>query len=226
MGFQIVEVENFPPVVQVNLDGAVFAHGFVSKNGDLSVDVKEFYYDLNGDKGHYVGAVNVPITDNAVSYVSVLSLAVLNVNTTSYPPIALHIRLARVLASGGFITQIIDERPFFTAANSGLLTPNMTPFNKGMSALVTGGDGSLACAVAVAATPPVNGWISVYVNGVSYKVGNGTKLGVPCYFSGDGGITARATGAIVTGDFLYWNGSLAGFQLDTADRIDFVYEAL
>ena len=87
-------------------------------------------------------------------------------------------------------------------------------------------DGDLATAVAVFATPPANSWATVFVNGVEYRVGNGTKAGVPCYFSGDGGVTARATGGITTGDFLYWNGMLAFFQLDGSDRIDFEYEAL
>lgn len=106
------------------------------------------------------------------------------------------------------------------------VTPNLSPFNKGMLALVTGGDGSLATATAVIETPPENGWIGVYVNGVSYRVGNGTKFTVDCYFSGDGGVSARATGDIIAGDFLYWNGSVASFQLDVSDRIDFEYESL
>jgi len=107
-----------------------------------------------------------------------------------------------------------------------LIASGPTPLNKWMPALVTGADNSLACATAMLGTPPLKSWVSVSVNGVEYRVGNGTKAGVPCYFSGDGGVTARATGTIVAGDFLYWNGSVAGFQLDGSDRIDFEYEAL
>jgi hypothetical protein len=99
-----------------------------------------------------------------------------------------------------------------------------TPLNKAMAAVVTGGDGSLATIVAFFATPLPTSWVEVLVNGVSYQVGNGTKFGVPCYFSGDGGSTARATGFVVAGDFLYWNGSVATFQLSVTDRIDFEYE--
>jgi hypothetical protein len=111
----------------------------------------------------------------------------------------------------------------FIAAN---IDANLSPLNKHMVALVTGGDNSLACATAIFSTPPVNAWALVLVNGLSYQVGNGIKVSVPCYFSGDGGITARATGALAAGDLLYWNGTVAGFQLDGGDRIDFVFEAL
>jgi hypothetical protein len=101
--------------------------------------------------------------------------------------------------------------------------------NKSMPAQTTTADGQLACATAIGATP--KGFVGVNANGVSYDPGNGTKIGVPCYFSGDGGTTARAQGAIVTGDSLYWNGSVAGFQLfggvggPPADLIDFVFSA-
>ena len=103
---------------------------------------------------------------------------------------------------------------------------NLTPLNKGMVAATTNTDNNLACTTAILATPPANSWVLVLVNGVEYKVGNGTKFGVSCYFSGDGGITARATGGIIGGDFLYWNGSVVGFQLDTNDRLDFVFDAI
>jgi hypothetical protein len=102
----------------------------------------------------------------------------------------------------------------------------LSPLNRDMQATITTSDNNLACPTAILSTPSVNSWIQVQVNGVSYKVGNGTKIGAPCYFSGDGGVTARATGWIISGDYLYWNGSVAGFQLDITDRIDFLFEAL
>lgn len=105
------------------------------------------------------------------------------------------------------------------------VTPNLSPANKGMAALVTSLDGDLATSVAVVSIPPANGWVGVRVNGVSYFVGNGVKTAVDCYFSGDGGVTARSFGGITSGDFLYWNGSVTLFQLDAGDRIDFEYEA-
>ena len=98
-----------------------------------------------------------------------------------------------------------------------------SPLNKDMTAATTINDNDLATATAIAATPI--GYVEVQVNGIGAVVGNGTKVGVDAYFSGDGGATARAVGAIVAGDLLYWNGSVAGFQLSPTDRIDFLYEA-
>lgn len=97
--------------------------------------------------------------------------------------------------------------------------------NHNMAASITTVDGSLACATVVATTPAVSsaagGYVGVSVNGVTALVGDGTKVAVDCYFSGDGGATARAMKAIVAGDSLYWNGSIAGFQLAVTDRLDF-----
>jgi hypothetical protein len=98
-----------------------------------------------------------------------------------------------------------------------------------MAASTTVLDGAVACATAVAATPAASsaagGYVGVLVNGIEVLVGDGTKIGVDCYFSSDGGATARAMKAIVAGDLLYWNGSVAGFQLASAtDKIDFSYE--
>ena len=106
--------------------------------------------------------------------------------------------------------------------------------NKSMPAQTTAADGQLACAIGIGATPM--GFVGVAVNGVSYDPGDGVSVGVPCYFSGDGGVTPRAQGAIVAGDLLYWNGGVlpgdAGFQLyggpvtpPQIDLIDFVFNA-
>ncbi len=99
--------------------------------------------------------------------------------------------------------------------------------NKQMAASTTTADGQVACATTVAQTPATSstngGWIEVLVNGVAYPVGDGVKT-TACYFSGDGGSTARTMKAVVSGDTLYWNGSHAGFQLSAAtDLVDFIY---
>lgn len=103
-----------------------------------------------------------------------------------------------------------------------------TTLNKGMVASTTASDEDLACLVPIAVTPsesPANGGqIDVRVNGVSYQVGNASKV-ADCYFSGDGGVTPRALTDVVAGDLLYWVGSIAGFELDAlTDRIDYVYD--
>lgn len=81
-------------------------------------------------------------------------------------------------------------------------------------------------------TPALGGQVDVFVNGIKAIVGNGNRLdlgdftnNVECYFSADGGATARTMAAIVTGDTLYWNGTNAGYDLLAADRVDINYEA-
>lgn len=106
----------------------------------------------------------------------------------------------------------------------GALSSDSSPtFQQDLTASVTASDNDQATATTVATTPAGNGAISVYVGGLRREVGDGTKTGVDCYFSGDAGTTARAFGAILSGDTMHWNGSVAGFELDTSDRIDWEY---
>jgi hypothetical protein len=98
-----------------------------------------------------------------------------------------------------------------------------------MTASTTTNDGDLACATAVTRTPATSstngGYGGVRVNGLHVVVGDGTKTGADCYFSGDGGTTARAMKSIVAGDQLYWQHTIAGYNLDAAtDKVDFVLD--
>lgn len=94
--------------------------------------------------------------------------------------------------------------------------------NKGMTASVTSADFQAACATTIAGTPANDSWVGVYVDGVLQTLGDGVKT-KDCYFSADGGTTARSIATITAGDTLYWVGSVAGFQLAATDLIDFVY---
>lgn len=74
----------------------------------------------------------------------------------------------------------------------------------------------------------VNGsYVAVKMNGVQYKVGDGT-INAPFYFSADGGVTPKSIAGIVAGDILYLGdigGSQVIFQVDTQDSFDFDYIA-
>lgn len=97
-----------------------------------------------------------------------------------------------------------------------------TTENKGMASEATSGDGDLACDTAIAKTPVFGGYVVVLIRGVQVSVGDGVKTKC-CYFSGDGGTTARAFADVAAGDKLYWNGSVAGYQLQAGWRTDFYY---
>lgn len=108
--------------------------------------------------------------------------------------------------------------------NSKLATPAGTAstLNKGMTASVTTADGQPATATTLGAKPA--GYPLVMVNGMGQELGDGVKT-KDCYFSADGGATARAISAIASGDSLRWNGSIAGYELATTDKIDVIFAA-
>jgi hypothetical protein len=81
----------------------------------------------------------------------------------------------------------------------------------------TTNNGDLACDSPIGNYPISN--VRVFVNGIEVNVGPN----LDCYFSPDGGITKRDVSTAKYGDFLYWNGGVAGYQIDHIDSIDFVY---
>lgn len=103
-------------------------------------------------------------------------------------------------------------------------TPSANPStsNKFMTASVTTTNGDLACATALSTTPNNGSYVGVIINGDYPEIGDGVKT-KDCYFSGDSGSTARAFNAIVSTDKLYWNGSIAGYQLTANDKVSFEY---
>jgi len=97
-----------------------------------------------------------------------------------------------------------------------------TDGNKDMTAEVTDAAVHRATATALAATPSGGGFIQVAVNGKIVSVG-GVAKDKDCFFTGNGGTDARAIGAAVAGDELYWVRANAEYSLDADDRIDFFY---
>jgi len=62
------------------------------------------------------------------------------------------------------------------------------------------------------------------VNGIEETSGDGVKT-KSAYFSVDGGTTARAISAIVSGDTLFWNGVIAGYELSGSDSGRLFYDS-
>ena len=76
--------------------------------------------------------------------------------------------------------------------------------------------------ITISNTPAGNGMVHIFINGQGpFTLGNGDKTS-EFFFSGDGGATARAIEDITAGDRLYFNALIAGFALDTTDRLSFV----
>ena len=64
--------------------------------------------------------------------------------------------------------------------------------------------------------------IRVMLNALEVEVGNGITLS-DCFFSDDGGSTAKTWTTVAQGDNLYWNGNNAPYQLESTDSMDFIY---
>ena len=72
-------------------------------------------------------------------------------------------------------------------------------------------------------TPFLDGVIDIRINGMSIEVSDDV-LESACYFSADGGTTRRLIADIEANDTLYWNGSIAGYELEASDDIEIRYQ--
>lgn len=106
-----------------------------------------------------------------------------------------------------------------SASNGQLTAARLTSTNQFETASATTNDGD-SSGVDIDSTP--EGMVQVFVNGFMVHL-KSDKTG-DCYFSSDAGVTARTIPNIALGDVLYWNGSIAGYQLDNTDKITLVYE--
>jgi len=100
----------------------------------------------------------------------------------------------------------------------------LTELDKALIPSATSSPGPDSTGIAIAVDPI--GWVGVYVNKTGpYELGDGVT-NTDCFFSDDGGTTAKAVSGIAAGDILYWNGHIAGFDLDpVTDTVDLVYVA-
>jgi hypothetical protein len=95
-------------------------------------------------------------------------------------------------------------------------------YKQSLNVLDTSGDNSMATTSGLSYTPINDTYVSIYVNGRNIEI-TGDKLG-SCYFSSDGGTTAKTIENLEKGDILYWNGLIAGFDLENAyDKIFLTY---
>ena len=72
-------------------------------------------------------------------------------------------------------------------------------------------------------TPFSDSLVTIKINGMEVNLSDGNKL-KECYFSRDGGSSSVLIQDIIAGDTLYWNGSIAGYQLDGTDDLDISYQ--
>lgn len=72
-------------------------------------------------------------------------------------------------------------------------------------------------------TPFQDSTVQVFLNGIALDESYNDRNG-DVYFSRDGGATAVPSGDLDAGDTLYWNGTLAGYELAGTDQFEVVYD--
>ena len=102
--------------------------------------------------------------------------------------------------------------------------PRLTTLDKDLTSAVTSGNDS-PTGLTITDTPALDGYVMVIINGLEAELGDGIKTR-DCYFTGDAGATARPIADIVATDELYWNGTIAGYELAASDVINFGYLAI
>lgn len=108
-----------------------------------------------------------------------------------------------------------------TVGVGGIKSAVPTTTDKDAASLVTTGNYQ-DTGVDITAAPKGDSYPSVSVNGIGISVGDGVRT-KECYFSVDAGANARALNAIVAGDSLYFNGTIAGYDLAITDKISLEY---
>lgn len=97
-----------------------------------------------------------------------------------------------------------------------------TGSDKNLTSNTTSGNYS-ATGIQISYTPFADSDVAVRINGIEVNLGGNRSS--ECYFSNDNGATARLIANITAGDELFWNGIIAGFELDGLDDIDIAYQA-
>ena len=113
---------------------------------------------------------------------------------------------------------IVQEFPVLTASK--LIVQNLTPN-------VTASDGDLLSNSSFTMAPMASSYIYITVNGVAVYAANGaSEQAIKSFYVTDSTDTiVRPQGSFIIGDIFHWNGSVAGYEIDTTDRIKLIYHA-
>jgi len=124
---------------------------------------------------------------------------------------------------GGSALSVAANGDSVAVGGSGVSAAVPVTVDKGKDPSTTSGDDA-ATGLTITKTPGGDGYVQVLINGIAVRLGDGSKTGCDCYFTGDAGATARAISAIAANDAFKWNGTIAGFELaNGSDRVDFLY---
>lgn len=124
---------------------------------------------------------------------------------------------------GGTTLSVLAANDSVGVTGSGVEASVPSASNKNMTASTTSSDGDSATATTVVAASANGSWYGLTVNGILVNLTE-DKLG-DAYISGDSGTTAKTFATVAASDTIHWNGSIAGYELATTDRLSLLYEA-
>jgi hypothetical protein len=129
-------------------------------------------------------------------------------------------------ATAGYLLSVDSSGDFQWVDNviggGGVQTPDDKSFILSNDVI---GDGQ-PTGVTISHTPLIDCYVGVFINGQEFEVGYGSTSSSSCYFSDDGGFTAKTINLpnnIEIGDELYWNESVAGVGLYNTWRVSLHY---
>lgn len=99
----------------------------------------------------------------------------------------------------------------------------LTYVDKSINPTPTSGN-SAPTGIIMSYSPYQDSYVTIEVNGISVELGDGVT-DKDTYFAGSGPGNATRIEEIRAGDELYWNGDIAGFDLEAGDEINLIYEA-
>ncbi len=118
----------------------------------------------------------------------------------------------------GITIQINNSGELTVVSSGGLSQPTYEEF----TAVSTSGNDSIVTGVTLGGTPNIYSRIEVFVNGQKQRLGDGVTT-KDCYFGTSG--SALSLTSLSSGDQLYWNGTIAEFELSASDKVEIVYES-
>ena len=186
---------------------------------EVTADAAGQTFGVNGNDG---GATAMPLTAAATSDVT-LRLTRADGGDIMLTGAGTFVNANGIVSSSmgtpALLVMIEDEEGTVGVVETGVNT--RVDYNKTASVTLNDGDTTGAT---ITYTPFSDSSVIVKVNGLQVNLGDGAK-DQACYFSADGGTTAKASVDIAAGDTLYWMGSIANYELESDDEIDIVYAA-
>lgn len=218
-----------------NVDSIVFRN--LDKNGIRLASLENFLTKrISGDKINGVITISDLADTNLYAIYKIESWERLDLtegggDDANSDGIKINVAIETV-SSGPGVTQStwqIGQSITYTTDAHGITSSSILPdgiltyVDKNINPIASTGNNS-STGVMMSYSPYQDSYVMVEVNGLSVEVGDGTK-DKDAYFSGNNGLVASSIEEIRQGDQLFWNGEIAGYELEIGDEINLIYEA-